>query len=257
MSEYLLICLVALLASGLTLFSGFGLGTLLMPAFALFFPVPAAIAMTALVHFANNLFKLGLLGRHARSDIVFRFGLTAIPAAYFGAMFLRHLENLEPLFRYHLGSTEYAVMPVKLCVALLMAFFAVLELLPGSAELSFPPSYLPLGGVLSGFFGGLSGNQGALRSAFLLRAGLSKEGYIGTGVVLACLVDLTRIPLYLNHLSRSNPGQAGLLLAAVFSAWVGAFFGARLFHKVTLRSVQLIVAVLLLFLAALIGSGIL
>ena len=64
MSEYLLICIVALLASGLTLFSGFGLGTLLLPAFALFFPVPAAIAMTALVHFANNLFKLALLGRH-------------------------------------------------------------------------------------------------------------------------------------------------------------------------------------------------
>ena len=44
--EYRLLCLVALLVAGLTLFSDFGLGTLLMPAFALFFPVPVAVAAT-------------------------------------------------------------------------------------------------------------------------------------------------------------------------------------------------------------------
>ena len=37
--EYLVVCTVALVVSGLTLFSGFGLGTVLMPALALFFPV--------------------------------------------------------------------------------------------------------------------------------------------------------------------------------------------------------------------------
>ena len=55
--ELVLIGLVALLTSGLTLFSGFGLGTILMPVFALFFPLPLAIAATAVVHFANNLFN--------------------------------------------------------------------------------------------------------------------------------------------------------------------------------------------------------
>jgi hypothetical protein len=62
---YLVVCSVALLASGLTFFSGFGLGTLLLPAFALFFPVEQAVALTAVVHFLNGLFKLGLVGRHA------------------------------------------------------------------------------------------------------------------------------------------------------------------------------------------------
>ena len=60
---YVIVCLVALGASFLTLFSGFGLSTLLMPAFALFFPLEAAIAMTAVVHLANNVFKLALVGR--------------------------------------------------------------------------------------------------------------------------------------------------------------------------------------------------
>jgi uncharacterized membrane protein YfcA len=61
--EYVLITLIALVVSGLTLFSGFGLGTVLMPAFAVFFPVPTAIAATAVVHLANNLFKVVLVSK--------------------------------------------------------------------------------------------------------------------------------------------------------------------------------------------------
>lgn len=52
--DYIFIALVAIVVAALTLFSGFGLGTVLMPAFALFFPVP--VAATAVVHLANNLF---------------------------------------------------------------------------------------------------------------------------------------------------------------------------------------------------------
>ena len=63
--QYIVICAVALAVSGLTLFSGFGLGTLLMPVFAIFFPIEVAIAATAVVHLANNIFKLALLSRHA------------------------------------------------------------------------------------------------------------------------------------------------------------------------------------------------
>jgi hypothetical protein len=63
--ELLVVCIAALLASALTLFSGFGLATLLMPIVALFFPLELAIPMTAMVHVANNLIKMSLLGRKA------------------------------------------------------------------------------------------------------------------------------------------------------------------------------------------------
>jgi len=55
--EWIIVSACALLASMLTLFSGFGLGTLLMPVVALFFPLEVAIALTAVVHLANNVFK--------------------------------------------------------------------------------------------------------------------------------------------------------------------------------------------------------
>ena len=68
----------------MTLFSGFGLGTLLLPVMVLFFPVDLAIALTAVVHALNNLFKCWLLGRHADGAVVLKFGLPAILAALLG-----------------------------------------------------------------------------------------------------------------------------------------------------------------------------
>ena len=84
--DYLIVCIAALVASGLTFFSGFGLGTLLLPTFVLFFPLPSAVAMTAVVHLLNNLFKLVLVGRHADKDVVVRFGAPAVVSAFVGAL---------------------------------------------------------------------------------------------------------------------------------------------------------------------------
>jgi len=123
--EYIIICVSSLIASGLTLFSGFGLGTLLMPAFAIFFPVDIAVAMTAVVHLFNNLFKLTLLGKHSDRKTVFRFGLPAIGASFLGAWTLLYLSDLKPLLEYQLFSRDLKVMPVKLVIAILMIFFAL------------------------------------------------------------------------------------------------------------------------------------
>ncbi len=79
--EVLLIGLVAWPASGLTFFSGFGIGTILMPVFALCFPVPLAVAATAVVHVANNLFKFGMMAAHADWRVVARFGIPAASPA--------------------------------------------------------------------------------------------------------------------------------------------------------------------------------
>ena len=83
---FVMVALAAFLAAGLTMYSGFGLGTLMLPVFALLFPVEMAVVATALVHGANNVFKVSLLGRHADREVVIRFGLTAIAAAILGAL---------------------------------------------------------------------------------------------------------------------------------------------------------------------------
>ena len=131
--SYLIICLAAFLSSGLTLFSGFGLGTLLLPVMALFFPIDLAIALTAVVHALNNLFKCWLLGRHADKAVVLKFGLPAILAALLGARLLLYLSDLQPLLHYQLLGREAYIMPVKLVVAVLMVVFALFELAPRRA----------------------------------------------------------------------------------------------------------------------------
>lgn len=253
--ELLSIGLAALMASGLTLFSGFGLGTILMPVFALFFPLPLAIAATAVVHFANNLFKFGLMARQANWSVVAKFSVPAAFAALIGAASLTFVDRLPALFTYRLGGSEFTIMPVKAVIGSLIALFAVLELLPRFQALAFPPRWLPVGGLLSGFFGGLSGNQGALRSAFLLKAGLSKEAFVATGVVSAVVVDAVRLAVYGSALLTDHFTQLRALALPVATgtlcAFAGSFLGKRLLQKVTLRTVQLIVAAAMLC----IGSG--
>lgn len=256
MLPYLLPSLAAFFTAGLTFFSGFGLGTLLLPVFALFFPLEAAIGLTALVHLANNLFKLLLVGKYADTAIVLRFGLPALAAAFVGAAALLQLSHLAPLAGYHLWGRAFQITPVKLVVALLMVLFAILEVHPALSRFTLTPRWLPVGGVLSGFFGGLSGHQGALRSAFLLKCGLTKEGFISTGVVIACLVDVTRLAVYAGgfppNLLRDNTGP---LLAAMIAALVGSYLGRRLLPKITMRFVQFTVAALLILVALGLAGG--
>lgn len=256
--DILVVCLAALVASALTLFSGFGMGTLLMPVFALFFPVPVAVAQTAVVHLLNNVFKASMFGRNADTGVLLRFGLPALAASFAGAWILLSLAHAEPLFSYTVGGREFFVQPVKLTVAVLMAGFAVLELWPWFQNLAFDRRYLPLGGMLSGFFGGLSGHQGAMRSAFLIKSGLSKEAFIGTGVLLAVIVDISRVSVYAGLLkSAEMAGNTATVVAATLAAFAGTFLGARLVKKVTIRFLQVVVAVMLFVVALGLGTGIL
>lgn len=154
--EFILISLVAFGAALLTFFSGFGLGTILLPTFALFFPIELAIALTGVVHFFNGLFKLLLIGRHAEKDILVRFGIPAVFAAFAGAWLLLHLSDLPVLYTYDCLGNSFEITLVKLVIAILLIAFAIMDLLPFFERLRIRKSHLPIGGVLSGFFGGLS-----------------------------------------------------------------------------------------------------
>ena len=190
--EIVLISLISFFTAMLTFFSGFGLGTILTPVFMAFFPAGMAVALTGVVHFFNNVFKLMLMGRHMDREVALRFGIPAVLFALIGAWVLLKITDLPALFQYSLAGRTLTVYPVKFGVAILLIFFALVEVVPSLNKISFGREKLPLGGMLSGFFGGLCGNQGALRSAFLIKAGLSREAFIGTSVVISFFVDLSR-----------------------------------------------------------------
>ncbi|MCU0459030.1 MAG: sulfite exporter TauE/SafE family protein [Bacteroidales bacterium] len=254
--ELIAVILAAFLASMLTFFSGFGLGTILLPVFAIFFPVEIAIALTGLVHFANSLFKITLVGKNADRQVLIRFGIPAILASFAGAWVLLRITRMPAFFDYQLFQQTYEVTPVKLVVAVLLLIFSLLEVIPSIQRLQFGREKLPVGGLLSGFFGGLSGMQGAVRSAFLIRSGLSKEAYIGTGVVIASLVDFTRLSVYSTRFKEAALQEhLALIIAATLAAMAGALLGNRLLKKITLRLIQVIVAIMLFIIAIALGMG--
>jgi hypothetical protein len=254
------LALAALGVAALTLYSGFGLGTLLLPVLMFFYPPHTAIAATAVVHFLNNCLKLVLVGRHVDRRVFLRFAIPAVPAALLGAWLLRRLSLEGALYEYAVGGRTFAVTTVGLVVGVLIVLFAVLELTGAMKERALPPRFLPLGGVLSGFFGGLSGHQGALRGLVLLKSGLDARAYIATAVAASTLVDFTRLAVYGTTYLRAPDLLGGAtsarpLVIAVVAAFVGTFLGVRLLGKVTLEGLHRLVGVLLLLAGLAIATG--
>jgi len=250
--EYLIVCLVAFFASSISFFSGFGLGTVLVPAFALFFPIPLAISLTAIVHILNNLFKFTLIGKHAQLRIVFRFGVPAFVGALLGASLLLRLNDLAPVASYEMWGKERVITLINVIVGTLIAIFAILELTSFLKKVSVGDQWLSLGGALSGFFGGLSGHQGALRSAFLIKCGFTREAFIGTGVLIALMVDLGRLSIYRSlEVSSEYP----LLASATLAACLGAWLSRKWLPKVSFQFIHLLVSCFLLLTALGLISG--
>lgn len=252
----IIIGITAFFASLLTFFSGFGLGTLLTPVFAIFFPAEVAVAQTSVVHFINNIFKLFLTWKNINRTIVFQFGLPAILGAFAGAYSLLFFAESKPLLVYYISNKEFVITPIKSVIGFMIVIFSILEFVPLFAKRGFPKDNLFLGGLVSGFFGGLSGHQGALRSAFLIKYNLPKEEYIATGTAIACIIDITRLSLYTSLFMKMDLVETGsYIIPATVCAVAGAFIGNLLLKKTTLHFVHILTHILLIIIAIAIGIG--
>lgn len=247
--EFFIVIAVAIAASALTLFSGFGLGTLMLPAFALVFPLEVAVAATAVVHLTNNVFKGTLLKGDANWSIVAKFGIPALLFAFVGAWLLLHIPDATV--------TTWAwgeVTRLGLVIGILIVIFALFDLVPGLKNWSVQHKHLPIGGAMSGFFGGLTGHQGALRSVFLNKTGMDAKAFVATGVFCAIIVDVGRLFIY--GIGGLRPDDAALVAAACVAAFGGAFIGKKLLGKVTIEQVRSLVGALLLVMGAAIAGGV-
>lgn len=244
--EYIIICFTAFLGAALTLVSGFGLGTLLLPVFGLFFPIEIAISLTALVHFLNNIFKFTLYFKCIHYKTVLAFGIPALIASFFGAFCLTKLTFINTIISFKIANFSFETNFVKITISIILLFFTLFEILPYFNSKKINPKYIVLGGILSGFFGGLSGHQGALRTAFLSKLTLNKNTFLATGIAIACLIDISRLTTYFANNNYINPSNFKLVLAATLSAFLGVYLTAKKIQKVTLATIQKIVSLFLI-----------
>ena len=255
--EQLALILTAFLASWLTFFSGFGLGTILTPVFYFVFrDITSAVAATAIVHFLNNVFKFALMKKRIDWSIAIPFGVASIPAAFLGAFMLSYFDD-KMLFSYSLGFGEFDVYSMNLVFGILLIVFSLMEMIP-KLNFDFNVKGLWVGGLISGFFGGLSGHQGALRTAFLKRYKLDKEVFIATGIVIALAVDIARSSVYFSSFEKGNLSENWqLILFTLLAALGGAITGKYFLKKMNSEVLNAIIGMAMLIFGIALAMGLL
>ena len=255
--DVVIITLVTFSAAILTFFSGFGLGTILTPIMMIFFPVEIAIAFTGIIHFSNNIFKLFIVSKNIDKEILIRFGGPAILASFIGSYLLFNIGSDKVLYSVYILGKSRSVTFIKFLVSILLIIFSLIDLMPFFKNLNFHKKTIPLGGFLSGFFGGLTGNQGALRSAFLIKMNLDKKVFISTTVFISTMVDFTRIGVYSSNLLTIDFSQYfNLGIFSILSAVLGSIIGNMLLKKITIEIIRTTVAFLIICLATFLLIGI-
>ncbi len=235
--DILIPALIAFLAASLTLMTGFGLGTILTPVFLAFYDVKIAIFIVAVVHLSNNLLKVSIFGRHISLDILKRFGILTLIGAFIGA-FLQ-------------GKMDSSV--VKVLLGLSLIFLGLKEAMGFGEKLRIPKKIDVIGGFLSGLLGGFVGNQGAVRSAYLLNYNIPKETFIATAAIIASVVDVTRIPVYIFNQRDVLSDNLLLLSVTTASAFAGTFAGRKFLKKISLKAFKTYVAAMVAIIGVLLA----
>ncbi len=224
-----LTCAILASLGGVAAVAGFGIGSLLTPAFALQMDARLAVAAVSIPHAVGTAFRFWLLGARVDRGILWSFGLTSAAGGLVGAL-----------------------LQSRAGVPALMALFGGLLLFTAGAELSGLARRMRFDGAVawavggtSGLLGGLVGNQGGIRSAALLGVDLQKHVFVGTATAVGLMVDAARMPVYLWQLHEPLSGVAGWIGLATVGVVVGTLLGHRLLVRIPERVFRRTVAVVL------------
>jgi uncharacterized membrane protein YfcA len=154
---------------------------------------------------------------------------------------------------FDLTETELT-RPVSLLtfiIGFFMMSFSILELTLKGKSSSLP---LWLGGVLSGFMGGLSGHQGALRSVFLMNRVGDVSAFVSTAAFIGLITDISRNSIYLHSLNWDAVDLTQLVFTVIAAA-AGVLIGTRLLKKISFGFIQAMVSICLFLLGSAIITG--
>lgn len=192
------------------------------PIFLLWFEPHHAIAGVAIVHGAHNAMKSRMLRTHIDRNALRRFGWALLLGALIGAL----LQTVIP------------PDPLLLLVGIALIVLPLLKISESWTNLRLPEAEDRIGGFGSGFLGGLTGHQGALRAMFLRQRLPDKSEYAATAAILALVVDFTRIPVYLWNDATVLTVNPLLLVGFVVTALVGAQIGRVWLEKWKSNDIQ-------------------
>ena len=232
---------VSTLAGAVAAVSGFGIGSLLTPMLVLSIPMPTAtaVAVLAVPHALATAVRWVRL-RHDVDRPTFReFGVASAVGGLAGAALQSQLAS--------------PVLTIVLAALLVLA--GTTELLRRRVPLPRTSAWRLAGGVLSGAFGGLVGNQGGIRAAALLGFELGPRALVATATASALLVDAARVPIYFLSAGPVIVQSSRLLLVISLGAIAGTFLGVPVLGRIPEPAYRRLVGGLLIALALLLLAG--
>jgi uncharacterized protein len=235
------VCTITFVVSMAATLAGFGLGVTLTPIFALVYPTQLAVMLVAVVHFLNNLFRLGLFRKHFDRDLVRRFGVLCVAGAFIGS------------FSQGFIQSDW----LKVVMGVLLLFLGGVQLIPGGKGWHFPRRFDRAGGLIAGTMGGLVGSQGPIVAGFLVNYSVPKEVFVATSTLITVSIDAARVPVYLwTQWDVVVVRYWPLLLAVTACGYLGTYLGRRLVHGISQASFRSFVNGLVAIMGAvMIGQG--
>jgi uncharacterized membrane protein YfcA len=226
----LLLCSIA--AGAIASVSGFGIGSLLTPLLAVQTGTKTAVAAVSVPHLIGTAIRFWRLRHSLDRAVLWSFGLTSAAGGLGGALLNANAPSPA----------------LTITLAALLVFAGAAQITGQAQRWRFHGSIAWIAGALSGFFGGLVGNQGGIRSAALLGFDLPKERFVATATAIALFVDAARMPVYL--VVERGPVAAiwPLVLLATLGVIVGTLAGERLLERVPERRFKQVVGAIILLL---------
>jgi uncharacterized protein len=215
-SFLVLVAAVAVVAGAIASVSGFGIGSLLTPLLAVRAGTKLAVAAVSIPHMTATALRFWIMRQHVDRRLLWSFGLMSVAGGLAGALLHAYADNpaLTGVF------------------AGLLIFTGVLGLTGLSERLRFRGWVGWVAGAVSGFLGGLVGNQGGIRSAAMLGFDVPKHAFVATATAVGLIVDGARLPVYLVTQGEEVVGQWPFLLAATTGAVLGTLVGERLLRRI-------------------------
>ena len=231
----LVVAAVAMLAGAIAAVAGAGVGSLVTPALSLRIDIRDAVLAVTAPHLVFNALRCWSVRTSISGKIFRQFGLTSAGGSLTGALFQHSVSS----------GWITGIFAVLLIIAGLFGVTGLVD------RVKFGRRGAYVGGVLSGFFGGLTGEQGGLRAAAMLGLGCPKETFVATATATALVVDAVRLPIYLATRWDDVPRVIAPAAAGVVGVVTGMFIGNRLLARVPEHKFNRVVSAVLVLIGAL------
>ena len=225
----LIIFAAAIVAGTVAGVAGFGIGSILTPVLAVQAGTKLAVALGSIPHVIGTAARVIVLRGHVDRKILWSLGLLSAAGGLLGALLNARAQN--PVLTLVFGG--------------LLLVAGIANVTTFGQRMRFGPKTAWVAGGVSGFFGGLVGNQGGIRSAALLGFAIPKESFAATATAIGLIVDGARMPVY-----AATQGGAMLqwivpVAIATAGVLVGTFGGVRLLHRIPQQTFRQFVGALI------------